>query len=117
MNKTGIVIFIMGLILVQGAGYGGLPLCQDCYAGDPDPPEAARQEALEGRGLKIIDENDRLIQRTVEAYGGSYFRDGKSKVLIFNQKTYQDFSIEVVASEYIYLETPDGTFRLKVVEE
>jgi hypothetical protein len=117
MTKTGNVILIVSFCLLPFSGFLGWSLGCDCHAGDQDPPEAARQQALDQRGRKVLDENDRLIQRTVEAYGGSYSRDGKTKKLVFNQKTYRDFSIEVVASEYIYLETPDGTFRLKVVEE
>lgn len=117
MKRAGIIILIIGLFLVPGNGFGEFTVTQKKLAGCRDRFQLAQQEALERRGQKILDANDALIQRTVRAYGGNYFHQDKSKVLIFREKVYKDFSIRVVNGEYVILETRDGTYRLKAINE
>ncbi len=76
---------------------------------------ASRQQEMEKRGETVLNANDELIQRTLQANGGNYFRQGSSKMLIFREKVYDDFSIDVLNGEYIIIKTIDGTFRLKTV--
>ena len=77
----------------------------------------AQEEALNQRKKFVMDANDELIQKTLKAHGGNYFRQGRSKVIIFKEKVYKDFSVRVVNGEYIIIETKDGTFKLEVPRE
>lgn len=117
MKKPEVILLIIGLFLLPGNAFGEFPEIQGMHAGSRDHFQLAQQEALEQRGQKILDANDLLIQRTVQAYGGNYFHKDKAKILIFREKVYKDFSIRVVNGEYVILETRDGTYRLKVVSE
>jgi len=81
------------------------------------PYRVAQKKALEKRAEQVLDANDVLIQRTIQAYGGNYFRQEKNKVLIFNQKIYKDFSIRVINGQRLIVKTADGTFVMNVVQE
>ncbi|MEW6671264.1 MAG: hypothetical protein AB1427_06145 [Thermodesulfobacteriota bacterium] len=75
----------------------------------------SQERALEQRADQIIEINDALIQKTIQANGGNYFHQGKSKILIFNQKIYTDFTIRVVSGNRLVIETQDGTFQMDVL--
>ncbi|MFC1815790.1 hypothetical protein ACFL0M_07565 [Thermodesulfobacteriota bacterium] len=78
---------------------------------------AAQKEVLQKRAEEVIDANDALIQKTIQAHGGNYFREGQNKILIFNQNIYKDFSIRVIKGQRLIVETADGTFVMNVVKE
>jgi len=75
----------------------------------------SQQRALEQRADQIIETNDALIQRTIQANGGNYFHQGESKILIFNHKIYKDFTIRVVNGNRLIIETEDGAFQMDVL--
>ena len=74
----------------------------------------AQKRALEQRADQVIEANDALIQKTIQANGGNYFHQGKSKILIFNHKIYKDFTIRVVSGNRLIIETEDGAFQMDV---
>ena len=74
----------------------------------------AREKALEQRADQVIEMNDALIQRTIQANGGNYFHQGKSKILIFNRKIYKDFTMRIVSGNRLIIETEDGIFQMDV---
>lgn len=75
----------------------------------------SQQRALDQRADQVIEINDALIQRTIQANGGNYFHQGKSKILIFNHKIYKDFTIRVIKGNRLIIETEDGTFQMDVL--
>jgi len=74
----------------------------------------ARQRALDQRGGVVIDANDALVRKTVQAYGGNYIRQGDATLLILNGKVYKTLVIRVVDSRQVIIETEDGVFTLDV---
>jgi hypothetical protein len=75
----------------------------------------SQERALERRADQVIEINDALIQKTIQANGGNYFHQGKSKILIFNHKIYKDFSLRVIGGNRLIIETEDGTFQMDVL--
>jgi hypothetical protein len=75
----------------------------------------SQQRALEQRADQVIDLNDALIQRTIQANGGNYFHQGKTKILIFNHKIYKNFTIRVIKSNRLIIETEDGPFQMDIL--
>jgi len=74
----------------------------------------SQKRALEQRADQVIEVNDALIQKTIQANGGNYFHQGKSKILIFNHKVYRDFTIRIISGNRLIIETEDGTFQMDV---
>jgi hypothetical protein len=119
MGKKKILLLVSCLFCLTGTGYTVQAVSAETFGhrNVQFTRQIAQQEALEKRGEKVITANDVLIQRTVRAYGGNYTRKGESKILIFNEKVYKDFSIQVVNSQYLIIRTDDGTFTMDVVNE
>lgn len=97
-----------------------LPAVADNLAFNPQYPVSgivpvSQQSALEQRADQIIETNDALIQRTIQANGGNYFHQGTSKILILNHKIYKDFTIRVVNGNRLIIETEDGAFQMDVL--
>ncbi|MFH1258258.1 MAG: hypothetical protein ABII74_00330, partial [Elusimicrobiota bacterium] len=70
--------------------------CRHLPPSFPGILSVSQERALEQRADQIIEINDALIQKTIQANGGNYFHQGKSKILIFNHKIYKDFTIRVI---------------------
>ena len=81
----------------------------------PEILAISQERALEQRADQVIEINDALIQKTIQANGGNYFHQGKSKILIFNHKIYKDFTIRVIKGNRLIIETEDGTFQMDVL--
>ena len=75
----------------------------------------SQERALEQRADQVIEINDALIQKTIQANGGNYFHQGKSKIVIFNNKIYKDFTIRVISGNRLVIETQDGTYQMDVL--
>lgn len=82
----------------------------------PRIKDVSQEKAMQQRADKIIKINDALIQKTIQANGGNYFHQGQSKILIFNQKIYRDFSIRVINGNRLIIDTEDGTFQMDVLD-
>lgn len=102
---------ISALVAVGGPGSG-----PGAAAGDDVDTGLlpARQRALDQRGKVVLDANDALIRKTVEAYGGNYIRRNNMKRLILNGKVYKTVTIRVVDSRQVIIETEDGVYALDV---
>jgi|GEM_PF-3873757 len=108
-----LLICISILLLLQ------LPAAADDLAFRPQYPVSgivpvSQQRALKQRADQIIETNDALIQRTIQANGGNYFHQGTSKILIFNHKIYKDFTIRIINGNRLIIETDDGAFQMDV---
>lgn len=75
----------------------------------------SQERALEQRADQVIELNDALIQKTIQANGGNYFHRGKSKIVIFNHKIYKDFTIRLIGGNRLVIETQDGTYQMDVI--
>lgn len=73
------------------------------------------KRALEKRADQVVEMNDALVQRTIQAYGGNYIHEGGSKSLTLNDKTYKDFTIRVINNSQLLIETEDGVFQMDVI--
>ncbi|MDF1590471.1 MAG: hypothetical protein P1P89_03060 [Desulfobacterales bacterium] len=108
-------VIILLLLQLQAAADGLSFIRQPWPPACPEILPVSQERALEERADQVIEINDALIQRTVQANGGNYFRQGQSKVLIFNHKIYKDFSIRVIGGNRLSIETEDGTFQMDVL--
>ena len=82
----------------------------------PDILPASQQRALEQRADQVIEIYNALIQTTIQANSGNYFHQGKSKILIFNNKIYKDFTLKVINGNHLIINTEDGTFQMDVLD-
>lgn len=118
MKKNRLLLFCaLILLLLPAQAAAGF-----CLSARQDPPfsfsevvSVSRERALEQRAGKVVEINDALIQRTIQANGVNYFHQGKSNILIFNHKIYQDFTIRVMGGSRLIIETEDGAIQMDVV--
>lgn len=79
--------------------------------------QTGRQKAMQQRGIKVTRDKDDLIRRTVRAHGGDYVRSGNLVVLTLYNKTYRDFSMEIVEGKYLIIITPGDSFTLELEDK
>jgi len=108
-------VSIQFLLQLQAAADAGSTIPQRLPAVFSEILPVSQQRALEQRADQVIDINDALIQRTIQANGGNYFHQGKTKILIFNHKIYKDFTIRVIKGNRLIIKTEDGTFQMDVL--
>ena len=108
-------VLILFLLQLQAAADDLSSIRQPLPPSFPEILPASQERALEQRADQVIEINDALIQRTIQANGGNYFHQGQSKILIFNHKIYKDFSLRVIGGNRLIIETEDGTFQMDVL--
>ena len=114
-NQLLLCVLILFLLQLQAAGGDLSSHRQPLPPSFPEILPVSQERALEQRDEQVIEINDALIQRTIQANGGNYFHQGQSKILIFNHKIYKDFSIRVIGGDRLSIETEDGTFQMGVL--
>ncbi len=119
MIKRFIILFLCLLIsfsILTGASVYAQPMGRQTPAcpGSVFLADGTKR-ALEKRADQVVEMNDALIQKTIQAYGGNYIHQGGSKSLTLNDKTYKDFTIRVINNSQLLIETEDGVFQMDVV--
>jgi len=114
-NQLLLGVLILFLLQLQAAGGDFFPHQQPLPPSFPGILFVSQESAMERRADQVIAINDELIQRTIQANGGNYFHQGKSKILIFNHKIYKDFTIRVIRGHRLIIETEDGAFQMDVL--